>query len=288
MSRVMTLVTACAFCILLAGCRSEGNIRHLPGAPETARTATAAQLPEFTNSLGMRFARIPAGSFQMGCAPAAGGLADEVPVRQLAVGAFWLGRCEVTQQQWRAVMGSTPSQFRTGGPWNQPSVYNYRGVRMFDADKNPVENISWNDAMEFVRRLNVREGTNAYRLPSETEWEYAARAGTGAVRYAVDARRWPTESSILFFGARGGITFPVGSLPPNPWGLYDMDGNVREWCADVYGPYGVETAADAAALRVVRGSCWLDPQNTRWTQRYCNRPETRSPLIGLRIARSIE
>jgi formylglycine-generating enzyme required for sulfatase activity len=159
------------------------------------------------NSIGMEFMPIPAGTFMMGSND---GRDDEKPVHQVIISRqFYLGKHEVTQAQWEAVMGSNPSHF-TGDP------------------NRPVENVSWNDVQEFIGKLNEREGNSKHRFPTEAEWEYAARAGsTTAFSFG--------ESAILFhkYGwfneNSGGTTHAVGQLRTNPWGLYDMHGNVWEW-----------------------------------------------------------
>ncbi len=178
------------------------------------------------NSLGMEFVLLPAGTLQMGSS-ASEGYHDEQPVHTVHLTRpFYLGKYEVTQGQWQAVMGSNPSLF-TGDP------------------NRPVENVSWNDVQEFIRRLNAQEGATLYRLPTEAEWEYAARAGT-TTRWSFgdDASQlarysWYSENA-------GGQTHPVGQLLPNPWGLYDMYGNVWEWVQDWYdaGYYEVSPAVD--------------------------------------------
>ena len=147
----------------------------------------------------------------------------------------------MTQGQWQAVMGSNPSQF-TGDP------------------NRPVENVSWDDVQEFIRRLNAREGGATYRLPTEAEWEYAARAGT-TTRWSFGDDASQLGRYAWHDGNAGGQTHPVGQLQPNPWGLYDMHGNVWEWVQDWYGKYASGTAVDPAgpssgSYHVFRGGGW--------------------------------
>ena len=183
------------------------------------------------NSIGMKFRLIPAGRFLMG---SNGGDADEQPIHAVRVSnSFYLGIYEVTQTQWRAVMGTSPSHFQ-------------------GADR-PVEQVSWNEAREFCRRLSEREGAR-YRLPTEAEWEYACRAGTATEWHWGD--HW--DDTLNWVGPpTAGETKPVGGKPPNPWGLYDIYGNVWEWCEDLYAPYAdVEQTDPCAAVgrrRVCRG-----------------------------------
>jgi formylglycine-generating enzyme required for sulfatase activity len=138
---------------------------------------------------------------------------------------FYLGKHEVIQGPWQAVMGNNPGK-STGDP------------------NRPVENVSWEDVQEFIRRLQVREGGAAYRLPTEAEWEYAARAGT-TTRWGFGDDASQFGRYAWYEGNAGGQTHPVGQLQPNPWGLYDMHGNVWEWGQDWFGPYTSGTAVEA-------------------------------------------
>ena len=188
---------------------------------------------------GMEFVWVPAGEFQMGSTIAEA--SDwEQPVTQVRISrGFWLGQHEVTQAEWQGVMGSNPSYFDECGR------------------SCPVEAVSWDDAQDFIGRLNGRAGGNRYRLPTEAEWEYAARAGTTGDRYGnVDAIAWFIENS-------GDGPLPVGGKAANAWGLHDMLGNVWEWVEDWYGDYpgGVVTDPRGAASgegRVLRGGSWFD------------------------------
>jgi formylglycine-generating enzyme required for sulfatase activity len=187
------------------------------------------------NSLGMRFVQIPAGRFEMGSTIGPG----EHPVHPVTIASFWMGVTEVTQAQWQAVMGSNPSHFQQAGP------------------NAPVEMVSWSDAQAFIARLNAREPDRQYRLPSEAEWEYACRVGRKEDPYApVEEAAWVKENS-------GGTTHPVGLKRPNGYGLYDMFGNVAEWCEDTYYPShegaprdGSARKGDAAAYHTLRGGGW--------------------------------
>jgi formylglycine-generating enzyme required for sulfatase activity len=161
----------------------------------------------WSNSIGMDFVLIPAGKFMMGSDT---GDNDEKPVHEVRISKpFYLGKYEVTQGQWQAVLGNNPSNFK--------------------GDANlPVGNVSWEDVQEFIRKLNAKEGGTKYRLPTEAEWEYAARAGTTtAYSYGNDVSQlkeyaWYAENA-------GGKTHPVGQKEPNAWGLHDKHGNVWEW-----------------------------------------------------------
>ena len=181
-----------------------------------AAPAFSADSPEpvRVNSIGMEFVLIPAGSFLMGDPKAEGYFAEvKRPHRVNITRPFYLGKYEVTQEQWERVMGSNPSRFK--------------------GRDNPVESVSWNDAQEFVRRLNAMEGHRRYRLPTEAEWEYAARAGsTTAYSFGDDAGELGDYGWYEANSGKG--THPVGQLRPNAWGLYDMHGNVWEWVNDWY------------------------------------------------------
>ena len=162
---------------------------------------------EVRNSVGMEFVRIPAGEFRMGSASPEALSWREQPVTQVRISrSFDLGKYEVTQGQRATVMRGNPSFFDACG---------------LDC---PVEQVSWEDAQEFIRRLNAMDGAGTYRLPTETEWEYAARAGTTGDRYAANlgAIAWYHENS-------GDRTHPVGGKAANAFGLHDMLGNVLEW-----------------------------------------------------------
>ncbi|MDR1242046.1 MAG: formylglycine-generating enzyme family protein [Deltaproteobacteria bacterium] len=188
----------------------------------------------YTNSIGMEFVLIPAGSFIMGSS----GDSDARPHKVTISKPFYLGKFEVTQAQW-TVLGS-------------------RNNSQFKAPSNPVEKVSWNDIQKFIQRLNQKEGHTLYRLPTEAEWEYAARAGSTSAYYFFgdDAGQlgqyaWYNENS-------GTMTHPVGQKQPNAWGLYDILGNVQEWVQDYYGVIPATSVIDPhgpapGPHRVVRG-----------------------------------
>jgi formylglycine-generating enzyme required for sulfatase activity len=168
-----------------------------------------AQTPNPTNSaLGMEFVKIAPGEFAMGCSTEDNDCtADEKPAHRVQITkAFEIGRYEVTQAQWQAVMGSNPSTIK--------------------GDDHPVETVSKNDAHDFLAKLNAQNDGYKYRLPTEAEWEYAARAGTTGPA---------SLDEVAWYGANSGDeTHPVGTKKPNAWGLFDMLGNVREWVEDLY------------------------------------------------------
>jgi len=243
-------------------------------------TATASALAEppitLTNSLGMELVRIPPGTFMMGSDPLfdSDTSKDELPRHQVTISKpFCLGKYEVTQGQWVAVMGKNPAE-------------DFRGRTM------PVDQISWDDAQEFIRNLNAREGTTDYRLPTEAEWEYAARAGTDTIRYWGDSEDDKGEYAWHGGNARG-RPHPVGLLGPNPWGLYDILGNSTEWVEDGYAsdyyarsPSGDPPGPGDNKFRVLRGGSWRDDVNhVRSANRLYYSQSSRNNFSGLRIAR---
>jgi formylglycine-generating enzyme required for sulfatase activity len=170
------------------------------------------------------------------------------------VRSFYMGIYEVTQKQYQSIMNANPSNFI--------------------GDNHPVEQVSWDDAQEFIKRLNARTGKR-YRLPTEAEWEYAAREGTKRSRYDysgsgdIEEVAWYTANS-------GSETHPVGQKNPNAVGIYDMTGNVWEWCQDCYD--------SSCSLRVHRGGSWLRPaQYCRVAYRISSSPSNRHSNIGFRL-----
>jgi formylglycine-generating enzyme required for sulfatase activity len=271
----------------------EGYVRYLARHPYGAyvglarlRLSTLGGVPlEMVrrNTFGMEFSWIPAGDFLMG-SPSTERLrdSDEEPQRLVTIRqGFWMGRHEVTQGQYEAVMGTNPSFFKNCGR------------------DCPVERVSWNDAKEFIRRLNQRNDGFVYSLPTEAEWEYAARAGTTTAFAFGDSL---SSNQANFNGnnpygnaAKGPYlerTRTVGSYEPNAWGLYDMHGNVREWVEDIYqDSYArlptdgtANTTSGDASLRMLRGGSWnLSGFDTRSTDRYRNMPTVAVSTYGFRL-----
>ena len=219
---------------------------------------------------------VKGGTFTMGCMDGRDSNCydDEKPAHQVTLSSFYIAETEVTQKQWRAVMGSDPPELRFKG-----------------CDDCPVERVSWNDIQEFLQKLNAMSKGVRYRLPTEAEWEYAARGGTRSSRYLyagsnnLGAVAWYDDNA-------DGKTHPVKGLSPNELGLYDMSGNVWEWCADwdgdyPSGPVNNPTGPDKGSNRVLRGGGWL---STAAGCRVANRnfldPGSRSNNYGFRVARS--
>ncbi|KAF5422584.1 MAG: Formylglycine-generating enzyme, required for sulfatase activity, contains SUMF1/FGE domain [Candidatus Methanocomedens sp.] len=193
----------------------------------------------------MEFVLIQPGEFDMGSpANETGRYDDEGPIHHVTISeAFYLGKYEVKQKQWYEVMGDNPSHFK--------------------GDDLPVENVSWDDVQEFIKKLNKKEDTHKYRLPSEAEWEYAARAGT-TTRYSFGDDDSELKEYAWFSENLGDMTHPVGKKGANPWGLYDVHGNIWEWVQDerhdTYNGAPIDGSAwrDGVSTRqVVRGGCWF-------------------------------
>jgi len=240
-----------------------------------------------TNSIGMEFVLVPRGSFWMG------GRGGEPGEKQVEIAhEFYLGVYPVTQGQWQAVMGSNPSWFsRTGG-----GKHKVKKIAAADLKQFPVENVSWEDAQEFIRKLNEREKAPSgwvYRLPTEEEWEYACRGGARSQEecsfdfYLDQATNDLSSTQANFDGrypagsaAKGpflGRTTKVGSYPPNRLGLYDLHGNVWEWTDSVEG-----------SGRVGRGGGFYnDGADCRAAIRSRDAPTDRYSRLGFRLARAI-
>ena len=221
---------------------------------------------------------IPAGSFIMGSYNAD----DEDPPHEVHLSGFYIGKYAITQREWREVMGNNPSQFA--------------------GDNLPVESVSWFDAVAFTERLSEMTG-QTYRLPTEAEWEYAARAGSTTNFHFGD------DSTLLgeygwYNGNSGETTHPVGLKEPNAWGLYDVVGNVREWCYDWWDPeyyqrsdtlnpvnetkyvYTSPTTNEQFVVRITRSGSYRDgPKGNETAHRHGGNPVTARNIGGFRVAR---
>jgi formylglycine-generating enzyme required for sulfatase activity len=249
---------------------------------------------DFINSVGMEFVLVPAGTFGMGSPEdERGRWEDETRHEVTLTGNFYLMTTQVTQAQWEAVMGGNPSRFANCG------------------GDCPVENVSWDDVQTFIAALNALEGR--YRLPTEAEWEYAARAGTETTFASgdlsnlfcghdpnLDAMGWYCNNAEAFYdgchdnsdwgGPSCAGTHPVAWKPPNAWGFHDMHGNVWEWVQDWYAPYPSgpridPTGPESGVLRVLRGCAWGSYAGScRVAYRLNGAPGLRSADIGFRLA----
>ncbi len=213
---------------------------------------------------------ISGGSFDMGATPeqVRESYSNEKPVHKVILSSYRIGATEVPQWLWVAIMGNNPSHF--------------------EGDNLPVENVSWNDCRDFISRLNSLTGKN-FHLPTEAQWEYAARGGSQSTGYKysgsdnLDAVAW-------YDGNSGGKTHPVATKNPNELGLYDMSGNVWEWCRDLYGNYDKSSQTDpigpsSGSYRVDRSGSWISSARLcRISNRYNVSPGNRDNYLGFRLA----
>ncbi|MDR1870047.1 MAG: formylglycine-generating enzyme family protein [Treponema sp.] len=231
------------------------------------------------------FIKIDGGTFTMGSpANERGRTGSEGPQHQVTVSSFLISKYEVTQAEYEEIMGKNPSH--------------HKGANL------PVEQVSWFDAIEYCNKRSVKEGltpaytvnginvswdrdANGYRLPTEAEWEYACRAGTQTPFYSGAS----ADDACWHSGNSGHKTHPVGEKQPNSWELYDMHGNVLEWCWDWLGNYSAQEQTDplgaaSGTNRVYRGGCWsFQSLQTRSAYRFGNHPNLRSFIVGFRLVR---
>ena len=231
-------------------------------------TSLLLNAENLTNSLGMEFVKIPSGSFMMGRDAAfEDGDSAELPLHKKHVGAFSMQTTEVTQTQWVRVMGSNPSKFK--------------------GRNNPVENVSYYDVQRFIKKLNKLEGTNAYRLPTEAEWEYAARSGSNST-YVCGDDKGCIGSYAWYDGNSADRTHPVAQKRANRWGLYDISGNVWEWTSSCYTQNYNRGCYEGGKYKVIRGGSWINyAYDIRLANRSSNSPEDRGYSSGFRLARTL-
>ncbi len=223
----------------------------------------------YVNGLSFEMVYVEGGSFDMGATSEQGNDArgNEKPVHSVTLSGYYIGMYEVTQELWEAVMGSNPSYFKGA--------------------QKPVESVSWNDCQEFVAELNRLTGMT-FRLPTEAEWEYAARGGNKSSHY-----KYSGSGNIgdvaWYWDNSGKKPHAVGTKSPNELGIYDMSGNVYEWCSDRYGDYsaGAQTNPQGPSSgfdRVFRGGSWGGKARAcRVSNRDYNGPSSSSSIAGLRL-----
>ena len=221
------------------------------------------------NGVSFEMVYVEGGSFDMGATTEQGSEADtdEKPVHSVTLSDYYIGSCEVTQELWEAVMGSNPSCFK--------------------GSQNPVERVSWNDCQNFIKKLNSLTGMT-FRLPTEAEWEYAARGGNKSLHYKYSGSG--NIGNVAWYGENSrSKTHAVGTKTANELGIYDMSGNVYEWCSDWYGGYsaGAQTnpqGPSSGSFRVLRGGGW---SGNAWLCRVSNRfnidPSSSRSNDGLRL-----
>lgn len=241
-----------------------GNEMNLP----------ATEKIDIGHGINMEFILIQPGTFTMGSPMGSEEGGDEAPEHKVEITKpFYLGKYEVTQEQWEELMGNNPSKFR--------------------GDKHPVDSISWDDSQLLLKKLQEKTGFK-FTLPTEAQWEFAARAGTST--------RWDfgESESILgdyawFAGNSNDATQPVGQKKPNAWGFYDLYGNVQEWCIDWYAnPYLLDDVSDprgpgSGDSRVLRGGAWGDDSTmVRSAYRNASGPDNIAPGNGIRVVMVID
>ena len=234
----------------------------------TSTTSLSAELNKLINNM----VYVAGGTFTMGgtSEQSSDAYDDEKPTHSVTLSSYYICKYEVTQALWRAVMGSNPSNFK--------------------GNNLPVENVSWNDCQTFINRLNSYTGRN-FRLPTEAEWEFAARGGNYSRHYKYSGSNYISDVA-WYDGNSGNRTHPIGTKQANELGLYDMSGNVYEWCSDWYGSYSSysqndPTGPNSGSYRVFRGGSWSDgARDCRSSYRFFNSPGYRYGDLGLRLVLS--
>ena len=273
---------------------------------EGEKTAEGVGSASLENSIGMKLVPIKAGEFLMGSKNEFGRWAHEHQHKVRLSGPFHIGAFEVTQGEYAKVMGSNPSHFSAAGAGKEK-------VKEFDAGKLPVDSVSWEEAVEFCRKLSElpaeKEAGRVYRLPTEAQWEYACRAGTstpfhygeqlsskmanfdGNTPYLKREEVIKGVDPATIAGPYLKRTVPVGSYEPNAWGLYDMHGNVWEWCSDWFSPVYYRKSPEAdpqgpekGSRKVSRGGGWYYfAAGCRSASRYEREPGRKRNTEGFRV-----
>ena len=239
--------------------------------PSTPNSPSSSKETFTVNGVSFTMVRVDGGTFTMGATEEQGSDAYDIekPAHQVTLSSYMIGETEVTQALWQAVMGNNPSRF-TGD------------------SSRPVEKVSWNDCQEFIKKLNSMTG-KTFRLPTEAEWEYAARGGNKSKHYKYSGSN-NIDDVAWYDGNSGNHTHRVKTKSPNKLGLYDMSGNVWEWCSDWYGGYSSSAqtnpkGASSASSRVDRGGGWYyDAGSCRVSNRNYWSPVNRFEDLGLRLA----
>lgn len=266
MRRLLSLVT-----LLLLG-----QVLYAQGTKNSAKQSQSSSSANATREIvvnGVKFnmVYVEGGTFTMGATAEQGILDpwdDEYPTHQVTLSDYFIGETEVTQELWYAVMGSNPSYFTR-------------------SSRNPVERVSWRDCQLFIQKLNQLTGLR-FRLPTEAEWEYAARGGNKSKGYKYSGSN-RIDDVAWYDGNSGSTTHEVATCYPNELGLYDMSGNVWEWCSDMYGDYSSSSQTNprgpsSGSDRVGRGGSWSsNAQNCRVSDRDCSDPDLHNDSLGFRL-----
>ena len=249
------------------GKKAEKQVQVLQGGAVNFSIAITSDYTETVSGLNIEMVFVEGGTFQMGSND---GESDEKPVHPVTLSDFLIGKYEITQKQWRDVKGNDPSNFK-------------------NCDNCPVEKVSWDDVKDFIIKLNKKTG-KIYRMPTEAEWEYAAKGGNKSNEYTYSGSN--TIGYVAWYSDNSGSkTHPVGQKQPNEIGLFDMTGNVWEWCSDWYGedyyqssPSSNPKGALSGSFRVYRGGVWsTGAQNCRTSYRSRNYPDSRYNYLGFRL-----
>ena len=288
MKRILTILSLC-LCVIAMNAQTNNVTRKRSQKQSTSKSSSQRRSSSNSSSsnsssnsnrqrilqeLANNMVYVQGGTFTMGATSEQGSDAesDEKPAHSVTLSSFYICKYEVTQELWQTVMGSNPSYFK--------------------GSRKPVECVSWNDCKTFISKLNSLTGKN-YRLPTEAEWEYACRGGNRSIGYKYSGSNtlgivsWNAENS-------GSTTYDVGIKSANELGLYDMSGNVREWCNDWYGndyyrssPSYNPAGASIGSYRVIRGGSLLDNAwNCRTSKRDYIDPESHFNYLGLRLCLS--
>ena len=250
---------------------SSNTLGYSSGSSSMASGSNTISIP-VKDGISIEMVKVEAGTFMMGAtSEMKDPYDDEKPVHQVTLtNDYYMGKYEVTQALWQAVMGSNPSEYK--------------------GDNRPVETVSWNDCQEFISKLNSMTGRK-FRLPTEAEWEYAAYGGKKSRSYQYSGSSNITDVA-WYDGNSGSRTHPVGTKQANELGIYDMTGNVLEWCSDWYDSYSSSSqanpaGADSGSVRVRRGgSCYSSARYCRLSCRNNSSPDERFSGLGLRLALS--
>ena len=263
MNQLIIIIAIIVFCGISLSCSSsEKKQQEITEIADIGSNASNAN-KDASELLG-KYVKISPGEYLMGSDTGSG---DEKPRHKVAISReFEMGETEITQAQWEAVTGHNPS--------------NFKGANL------PVENVSWSDVQAFIKKVNEKSKKYLYRLSTEAEWEYACRAGsTGDYAGDLDAMAWYRSNS-------SDKTHPVGQKQANAWGLYDMHGNVYEWCSDWYGSYVSAPVTDpsgaaSGTYHVFRGGSWYYAANScRSSLRYSGTPDFIGSYVGFRLVRN--
>lgn len=268
-------MVAATMALMISSCGSESSVEPIVEEP------VAADFVEDTLGLNMKMIYVEGGNFLMGATSEQASDAEfyEKVVRRVRLSSYYIGECEVTQGQWAKIMGTSVRQQA-----DKAYAYNLYGV----GSDYPMYYVSWEEAMEFCQKLSRMTG-RTYTLPTEAQWEYAARGGKN-----VDGTKYSGSNSIddvaWYYDNADFTTYPVNTKLANGLGLYDMSGNVWEWCLDWFDEsYAVNdtnnpTGPSSGSLHVCRGGSWRDgARNCRVSARYWNRPVDRYDSQGFRV-----